>query len=88
MSNQKMTLQNFDLKSETLNEEELATITGFLIPSKQIQWLSTNGWQYVLTRSRRPIVGRVYARLKLAGVKPSATNSVAETWTLDLSRVS
>ena len=77
-----------DIQTETLAEEELAAITGYLLPSKQIQWLSINGWQYVLTRSRRPIVGRVYARLKLAGVKPSATNAGAETWTLDLSRVS
>ena len=76
-----------DIQTETLAEEELAAITGYLLPSKQIQWLSINGWQYVLTRPRRPIVGRVYARLKLAGVKPSATNAVAETWTLDLSRV-
>ena len=76
-----------DTQTETLAEEELAAITGYQLPSKQIQWLSMNGWQYVLTRSRRPIVGRVYARLKLAGVSPSATNSVTETWTLDLSRV-
>lgn len=76
-----------DIQSETLADEELATITGYLLPSKQIQWLSINGWQYVLTGARRPIVGRVYARLKLAGVKPSATNAVTETWSLDLSRV-
>ncbi len=76
-----------DTQTETLAEEELAAITGYQLPSKQIQWLNINGWQYVLTRSRRPIVGRVYARLKLAGVSPSATNSVTETWTLDLSRV-
>lgn len=76
-----------DTQTETLAEEELAAITGYQLPSKQIQWLSMNGWQYVLTRSRRPIVGRVYARLKLAGVSPSANNSVTETWTLDLSRV-
>lgn len=76
-----------DIQSETLADEELATITGYLLPSKQIQWLSINGWQYVLTGARRPIVGRVYARLKLAGVKPSATNTVTETWSLDLSRV-
>lgn len=76
-----------DIQSETLADEELATITGYLLPSKQIQWLSINGWQYVLTGARRPVVGRVYARLKLAGVKPSATNAVTETWSLDLSRV-
>lgn len=76
------------LASETLTDEELAVITGYQVPSKQIAWLDDNCWQYVLTGARRPIVGRVYARLKLAGVNPSATNAVAETWTLDLSRVS
>lgn len=77
-----------EMQSETLAEEELATITGYQMPSRQIQWLIDNHWQFVLTGARRPIVGRVYARLKLAGVKPSATNAVAETWTLDLANVS
>lgn len=78
---------DLDVQSETLAEEELATITGYQIPSRQIHWLNMNGWQYVLTGARRPIVGRVYARLKLAGVKPTANNAVAEAWTLDLARV-
>ncbi|MGU5240894.1 DUF4224 domain-containing protein, partial [Pseudomonas aeruginosa] len=37
------------------------------------------------TAANRPIVGRVYARLKLAGVKP--TMEATEKWSLDLSRV-
>lgn len=77
-----------EIQSETLSEEELTAITGYQLPSKQIQWLTENRWEFVLTGARRPIVGRVYARLKLAGVKPSASNAVAETWTLDLSNVS
>lgn len=78
----------FQLPSETLTEDELAAITGYKIPSCQRQWLQRNAWEHVLTAAQRPVVGRVYARLKLAGVKPSATNAVAETWSLDLSRVS
>ncbi|WP_096515418.1 DUF4224 domain-containing protein [Pseudomonas izuensis] len=77
-----------ELHSETLTDDELATITGYQMPSRQIQWLKENHWQFVLTGARRPIVGRVYARLKLAGVKPTASNAVAETWTLDLASVS
>lgn len=73
---------------ELLTDDEVASITGYLIPSKQIQWLDSNGWQHVLSGSRRPIVGRLYARLKLAGLKPSETNAVTETWTFDLTRVS
>lgn len=77
-----------EFQSETLADEELVTITGYQIPSKQIQWLTDNRWEFVLTGARRPIVGRVYARLKLAGVKPSAVNAVTETWSLDLANVS
>ena len=77
-----------ELQSETLTDEELATITGYQIPSKHIQWLTNNQWEFVLTGARRPIVGRVYARMKLAGVQPFAVKAVAEAWTLDLSKVS
>ncbi len=77
-----------EFQSETLADEELTTITGYQIPSKQIQWLTDNRWEFVLTGARRPVVGRVYARLKLAGVKPSAVNAVTETWSLDLANVS
>ena len=76
-----------EIQNETLTEEELAAITGYLIPSGQIAWLNRNGWKHVLTRSRRPVVGLVYARMKLAGVKPSAENVAAEAWSLDLSKV-
>lgn len=79
--------QKLAMQCETLTEEEIATITGYLIPSGQIAWLNRNGWKYVLTRARRPVVGRVYARMKLAGVKPSAENVAAEAWSLDLSKV-
>ena len=73
--------------SEILDEEEVARLTGYQIPSKQIAWLANNGWQYTLTRARRPIIGRVYFRMKMAGVKPTTTSVAAEAWTLDLSRV-
>ncbi|MBT9263553.1 DUF4224 domain-containing protein [Pseudomonas sp. MG-9] len=77
-----------EFQSETLTDEELATITGYKIPSFQRQWLMTNHWEFVLTGAQRPVVGRIYARLKLAGVKPTTNSAVAETWTLDLARVS
>lgn len=72
---------------ELLTDDEVAAITGYLTPSKQIQWLALNGWQHVLNGARRPVVGRVYARLKLAGLRPSEANAVTETWTFDLTRV-
>ena len=49
-----------ELASEFLDEEEVVRITGYQIPSKQIAWLANNGWQYTLTRGRRPIIGRMY----------------------------
>jgi hypothetical protein len=73
---------------ELLTDDEVASITGYLTPSKQIQWLASNGWQHVLNGARRPVVGRLYARLKLAGLKPSEASAVTETWTFDLTRVS
>ena len=77
-----------EIQTETLANEELATITGYQLPSKQIRWLTENHWEFVLTGARRPIVGRMYTRMKLAGVKPVAGNVEAEVWTLDLSKVS
>ncbi|MNJ67472.1 hypothetical protein D3C77_636490 [compost metagenome] len=73
---------------ELLRDDEIATITGYLTPSRQIQWLAANGWQHALSGARRPVVGRLYARLKLAGLKPSETNAATDTWTFDLTRVS
>lgn len=72
---------------ELLTDDEVASITGYQTPSRQVQWLASNGWQHVLNGARRPVVGRLYARLKLAGLKPSEANTVTEAWTLDLSRV-
>ena len=77
-----------EIQTETLANEELATITGYQLPSKQIRWLTENHWEFVLTGARRPIVGRMYTRMKLAGVKPLAGKVEAEVWTLDLSKVS
>lgn len=77
-----------EIQTETLADEELATITGYQLPSKQIRWLTENHWEFVLTGARRPIVGRMYTRMKLAGVKPLAGKVEAEVWTLDLSKVS
>ena len=79
--------QAMEFLSETLTDDELATITGYKIPSCQRQWLTNNHWEFVVTGAQRPVVGRVYARLKLAGVRPTANNAVADTWTLDLARV-
>lgn len=74
--------------SEFLDGQELATMIGQKQTRSQRAWLDSHGWRYEVNAAGRPVVGRVYARLKLADVKPNATTAAAETWTLDLSKVS
>ena len=56
-------------KSEVLEPEELHRITGRPRAREQIVWLNENGWVYILNAGGDPIVGRLYARFKLAGVE-------------------
>lgn len=73
--------------SEFLDGEELATMIGRKSKTAQRAWLDSRGWRYEINAAGRPVVGRVYARLKLAGVKPNAANAASEAWALDLSKV-
>lgn len=73
--------------SEILDDDEVATITGFKLPKRQLAWLDENGWKYHRNGAGRPVVGRAYARLKMAGINP-AKPSTKEAWSLDLSKVS
>jgi len=59
------------IATETLAPGELQAITGYGRPSDQAGWLEAHGWHYVRNRGGEPIVGRLYARLKLAGIDPS-----------------
>lgn len=65
------------LQSETLAHDELADITGCARYGGQIAWLYENGWKHHYSRSGAPIVGRWYARLKLAGITPQAATTQA-----------
>lgn len=56
------------LASETLTPEEIETITGAAQAAHQIKWLTDNGWLHHTTRAGKPVLGRMYARLKMAGV--------------------
>lgn len=60
----------FEMKidSEMLTKAELGEITGAARRSDQIEWLDAKGWRYVQTKAGEPIVGRLYARLKLTGI--------------------
>lgn len=74
------------LESETLTKHELVEITGSSRRFDQIAWLDAQAWQYVKTRAGEPVVGRLYARLKLAGINAAGISSV-EARGPDMSRV-
>lgn len=57
---------------ETLNVEALIRITGAVRRDLQIEWLKKNRWHFSLNRGGDPIVGRLYANLKLSGVEAKA----------------
>lgn len=60
------------VESEALNPEELHRITGRPRAKEQLQWLDAHGWRYETTAANEPVVGRLYARFKLAGVDLAA----------------
>ena len=72
--------------SETLTIEEICTISGAVRKADQIAWLKKNGWLHHTTRAGDPVVGRLYARLKLAGINPGALTAPGG-WVPDLSQV-
>jgi hypothetical protein len=53
-------------------------------PAARGDWLDRNGWKYVLNAANRPIVGRYFARLHLAGVSV-ARMAPQEAWKPDFS---
>ena len=69
----------FELKNETLSSDELEEITGSAQAKGQIEWLRKHGWQFVETKAEKPVVGRMYARMKLAGIEfgPQITTGAA-----------
>lgn len=64
------------LPSETLSADEISDISGCSRKSDQIDWLKQNGWHYLKNRAGAPVIGRLYARLKLAGINPAALATI------------
>lgn len=60
------------LVSEALTAAEVTEITGCSRRSDQIAWLEAAGWTHVRNKAGEPIIGRLYVRLRLAGISPSA----------------
>ena len=74
------------LATETLTSDELLAITGCSRRRDQVAWLRAAGWTYMTNRAGEAVVGRLYARLRLAGITPSALVA-SGGWTPDFSSV-
>lgn len=73
--------------SEILGQDELAQITGCCRSNDKITWLTGNNWVFVRNRAGEPIVGRLYARLRLSGIDTTRTPAAVTGWTPDFSRL-
>ncbi|MGY1952731.1 MULTISPECIES: DUF4224 domain-containing protein [Pseudomonas] len=79
------------LETEIFSDEELADLTGYKQRSHQRRWLNDRNWVFVESRGGRPLVGRMYARMKLGMTSPTfaeeSTTPARPAWTPDFSRV-
>lgn len=76
------------LATETLGADEVIDITGCHRRGDQVEWLDRNRWVYHTNKAGMPIIGRMYARMKMAGINPASLAQPAATgWQLDLSSV-
>jgi len=74
------------MASEMLSSDELQLITGCSRRNDQIAWLDSVSWNYLRNKAGEPVVGRLYARMRLAGITPSALLANGG-WTPDFSSV-
>jgi hypothetical protein len=76
------------IPSETLEPDEVEKISGCSQRAAQIEWLKRHDWVFVKNHAGVPIIGRLYARLKLAGINPAALAAPeASGWRLDVSNI-
>jgi hypothetical protein len=59
------------MQAEILSDEELADLTGYKRRSDQRKWLKDRNWAFVESRGGRPLVGRMFAHMKLGIVNPT-----------------
>ena len=45
--------------------DEVAVLTGFRTPMRQVEWLRAKGWRFELNGNRKPIIARRYAEKML-----------------------
>ena len=69
--------------SEILSEAEVEEFTGSARRAGQVEWLTTKGWIFEVSRGGRPIVSRYYFRLRMSGIHPTSittTMPVEPNW--------
>ncbi|WP_072365986.1 DUF4224 domain-containing protein [Pseudomonas sp. NFACC10-1] len=79
------------MEAEILTDQELADLTGYKHRAHQRKWLNDRNWIFVESRGGRPLVGRMFARMKL-GMAPAPAGDhnpppARPAWTPDFSRV-
>lgn len=47
---------------------ELETLTGFKLPTRQVQWLESRGWIFETDRRGHPRVSRTYFDARMTGL--------------------
>lgn len=45
--------------------DEVGTLTGFKLHTRQVEWLRAKGWRFEISGNRRPIIARKYAEKML-----------------------
>jgi hypothetical protein len=76
------------IPSETLEPEEIEKISGCSQKAAQVAWLKQHDWVFFKNNAGMPIIGRLYARLKLAGINPaSLAGPESSGWQLDVSNI-
>ncbi|MGF6668067.1 DUF4224 domain-containing protein [Pseudomonas monsensis] len=79
------------METEILSDDELAELTGYKARAYQRRWLIDRQWVFVESRGKRPLVGRMYARMKLGMINPTIVDPnpppTPSEWAPDYSRV-
>lgn len=79
------------MQAEILSDDELADLTGYKRRADQRKWLKDRNWAFVESRGGRPLVGRMFARMKLGMVNPTIVEQNPPpgrpVWTPDFSKV-
>ncbi|WP_223431554.1 DUF4224 domain-containing protein [Pseudomonas sp. GL-B-26] len=79
------------MEAEILSDEELTALTGYKARAYQRRWLLDRQWVFVESRGKRPLVGRIYVRMKLGMLSPAIVDPTPPLaipeWTPDFSRV-